>query len=140
MYKDSYISLQIGILCTTSTLYFLFEKLIDVRVIDNNFIDILNGFGVMTAFFILAIDKIDFKVLKDKLNYEIKIGRNDKILMSNKMINTIFSLMISMFLLLGYLYIAVIFGRKSLFPLMLLCVMLFIGFVFLICIWHWTEK
>lgn len=140
IYHDSYRLIQVSIFILAFLSNYFLMKHIEKSVIEDNYAEVLNGFGVMTAFFILALDKIDISVIKKKMNIKVGIGRQDEILMSKKLINTIFSLMVSMFFVLGLLYILLIFGEKSFFLLIYLCFLIFFGFIFLISIWHWIDS
>lgn len=140
IYRDSYKSLQLFILALSLVIYLILRNRLNPEIIESSYVDVLNGFGVMTAFFILALDKIDVEKIKKKLTDEVKLKKHYSIAMSKKLLNTIFSLMISMFFILCSLYILLIVGVKLLFPLILLCLFIFIGFIFLICIWHWTDS
>lgn len=141
IFRDCYKSIHIGLLVVSLAIYSALVNGFNLGVTLESYVDILNGLGVMTAFFILVVDKIDNETIREQLNIKIPIGsKGDTILMSKKLINTIFSLTMTMFAVLGLSYIFLLFNLKSVYLLILLSLYIFGGFVFLLTIWHWVDS
>lgn len=140
LFLYSYFVYHLIVWITTFATTFLIKKIIDHATYTNDFVEILNGFGVLTAFYILALDKVDFSYIKSKLKTNRKVFLGKKpISFGSKIINTVFSATVSMFILLGLNYLILLFGIKSLLLLVALGYYLFSGFFLVLILWHSIE-
>lgn len=140
IYLTSYILVHILIFVSAHLISFLISKYSSTEVINLNHVVLLNGMGVMTSFFILVIDKLSLTKLK------ILFTEREKVLLSKReitqglrMINLIFSITFSMFILLGTQYILLLFDIKYMFLLAALMLYVFVGFVVVLGVWHGLE-
>ncbi|QIK57778.1 hypothetical protein G7059_07970 [Erysipelothrix sp. HDW6A] len=140
LYRSSYFSVHIFLILLSFALYFFIRKY-NVLNVDQVFTEVLNGMGILTSFFILVIDKINVKSLGDRYPNRIRCGFIKKYSISEgiKLMNTIFSLTISMFAILGTNYILLLFGVKNVVLLTCLIVYIFVSFIIAISIWHAFE-
>lgn len=140
LYKTSYFSVHFFLVSASLVLFFLTDKL-SVIEIESIYTEILNGMGILTSFFILVIDKINIQSLGVRYPQKTTCGltKSHTINEGTKLMNTLFSLTISMFLILGLSYILLLFRINSVFLLILLIVYIFVSFIIAISIWHTFE-
>ncbi|MDE8082136.1 hypothetical protein PT105_05750 [Erysipelothrix rhusiopathiae] len=140
LYTKSYLSVHTFLIALTTGIYLLINKNGGIDI-DQIYIEMLNGMGILTSFFILVIDKINIRSLGKRYPDIVKAGlfKKYEINEGTKLMNTLFSLTISMFLILGLSYILLLFKIKSFYLLIMLIVYIFVSFVITISIWHAFE-
>ncbi|KAF0226168.1 MAG: hypothetical protein FD179_999 [Erysipelotrichaceae bacterium] len=140
IYWTSYILVHIFLFATSYFISSLILTNANPEVISENHIVLLNGMGVMTSFFILVIDKLNLARLKTMYTKIEKVPLvKREITQGVRMLNFIFSITFSMFILLGTQYIMLLFGEKSMFFLSALMLYVFIGFIVVLGVWHGLE-
>lgn len=140
LYWHSFISVHIVIILVSAIVYCIYRSNSDSLTIENNYIALLNGMGVLTSFFILVIDKINLQALNEfyRSRENVPFAKRE-ITQGAKAINLVFSMTFSMFLLLGSQYILLFFDIKILQLLILLVLYVFGGFIVVLGIWHGLE-
>lgn len=140
LYTKSYLSVHLFLILLSTGIYLLVNENggADFQLI---YIEMLNGMGILTSFFILVIDKINIRSLSNRYPKIVSTGIINKFEINEgtKLMNTLFSLTTSMFIILGLSYILLLFKVKSLFLLILLIVYIFVSFIIAISIWHAFE-
>lgn len=117
------------------------------QIVFDNYSGLINGMGVMTAFFILAIDKVNIEKLKKTyVGYAevptFKRGKKVQILFAEKIINTVITLLNNTFVVLGLSYTALIFFPQTIFATFIIVLLNFniiCGFLFIVSIWHSVD-
>ncbi len=130
----------------TFFIYYIFKKYsLDQKTWATNYVDMLNTIGILSAFYIFALDKLNFGYLASKYPKKQKAYRKwfckeyVNIPQGEIIINTCLSMVVIEVLLLGIQYLSFIFQKMSVGILILSIVYLVVGFVVLVGIWHGTE-
>lgn len=135
-----FFSTHLVVFLVASIIFLAFTFIYEVHINESNFITLLNGMGFMTSFFILVIDKINLKRLRASYSKNVSTDfKRREITQGNKMLNTIFSMTLSMFFLLGAQYLLLFFGITQLFLLVLLVMYVFGSFILILMVWHGIE-
>ena len=109
----SYLSAHfVVIICSVILSMMYFSEKRDIS--NSDYLGILNTSGLLSAFFILALDKIEFKRIKQGFQKMEPVGlslfgKRTEITQGNKMTNTMFSFFVNSMLLICTQYILYIF-------------------------------
>lgn len=101
-------------------------------------LSILDGISVLTSFFLLAVQCINFKTINEKFTRNIKITANMENKESVIIRCSIISLVIVNFILIGICYILSIFNINFIYLLILSIVYLFFSIIYTIVLWNYT--
>lgn len=107
-----------------------------VQLILDQFINILSSIGILSAFFILALDKVNVSKIVMRFNRKIK---NKTYSEGDMLINTIFSYFIINMLLIVMQFIGILFDIKSIPVLILNIVYMLFGFMIVVGSWQGQE-
>ena len=116
-------------------LYYYFGSYMD----PDSYLGILNSIGILSTFFLLAIEKIDYQGLRNDYKSEVKFGR-DSFSEGQILVNTFFSMLIVEVLLLGLQYILFIFNFQTQYFLFLSILYMISGFIIVVGTWHGRES
>lgn len=145
LFKQSYYSIRSAhylVLLLSFLIYYLFKDKINIDF-SKEYISILNTVGILSTFYILAIEKLNFKELvsryKNMVKSGILFGRKTKISQGDQITNTFFSFIIIEVVLLSVQYILYIFNL--IYPLLLILSIMYmtVGFILAIGTWHGIE-
>lgn len=101
---------------------------------------ILSGVAVLASFFLLTLQNIDFKSLNKYFDMEIEIKKGKYVRESVAIRNTIFSLAVSGFFLIGVCFILCIFNINFIYILLLVLLYLFFGIIYTIVLWNYFAS
>ena len=107
-----------------------------VQLILDQFINVLSSIRILSAFFILALDKVNVSKIVMRFNRKIK---NKTYSEGDMLINTIFSYFIINMLLIVMQFIGILFDIKSIPVLILNIVYMLFGFMIVVGSWQGQE-
>lgn len=143
-YKNGYKEYHLSIIVISFLIRLIIFLKSSSSIEIDNYINILNSIGLLTGFFFVSIDKIDFKYIDKNYKEEVKIfsvlnlirGKEVTVPESTAIKSTIFSIIISIFLLICLQYILILFN--TFYTLLLIITVLYIlwGFIYSIVLWE----
>ena len=120
--------------CILNILY-VYKK---INVSESDKMTVLTGISLLTSLFLLAVEHINFKKINETLNRYIKISRNRKNRESIVIRDTVLSLSLTTFLLMGVCFILKVFNIEYIHLLILVICYLFFGIIYTIILWNYT--
>jgi hypothetical protein len=140
MYFASYLQVHFIVLIVSFLANMMIFYWADKSIINDNFIILLNGMGVMATFFIMTIEKVNATKLVNKYNKKTNLVlTKSSISQGNRVLNLIYSITFSSFISLLSLYLLAFLGVKFSFLLIYLVFNIFIGFMVVLVVWHLIE-
>lgn len=136
----SYLSAHV-ITAFISVIVYILATVKNTTMNESEFLSILNTSGILSAFFILALDKVDFEKILNRYRKNVTVGLPTKahtveITEGNKLMNTMFSFFIVTMLLICVQYICYLFDIISRFLLIYSIMYMTIGFIIVIGVWQ----
>lgn len=140
VFYHSFIIVHPIAIMTSIALTYLHTK-VDFKVNSDLYLNITSSVGILTAFVILAVDKINFKSLICDYNEWVYINFFSKIQVQfgQKVTNTLFTLITFNVFILAIQYVLLVFGYESVFLIFLSISYLVISFLVIVAIWHGLE-
>lgn len=134
----SYKGIHLFLVIVSAILYCVFNYL-GKWISSDEYLGILNSIGILSTFFLLAIEKIDYRALRSEYKKEVKFGR--KVFSEGQvLVNTIFSILIVEVVLLGIQYLLFIFKYFNVALLILSLLYMISGFIVVVGTWHGRES
>lgn len=123
-------------------LWFGYTKM-EIILNPENYLDMLNTISLLITFFLLAVDKINFKELTQLYKEKVYVGglvtQKRRIKEGEYITNTFFSILICELFLITLQYILFIFNYVYVFLLFLSAIYMFLGFLIVVGTWHGRE-
>lgn len=105
---------------------------------------ILSGISILSSFFLLTLQNINFKLLNINFTEIITISKNNNGSTENResvvIRCTIFSLAIMTFLLIGFCFLLNIFDIEYVYILILAIIYLFLGIIYTVVLWNYCAS
>ena len=115
----------------------LFEKL-SITVTATDEFSILTGVSLLSSLFLLAVEKIDFALINDTFTNYVKVRKNKENKESVVIRDTVFSLSLTTFLLIGVCFILKLFNVDYVHVLIIVVCYLFFDILYTIILWNYT--
>lgn len=109
-----------------------------ISISDDDKLSILTGISLLASLFLLAVEKIDFQKINNTFTNLVKISKNKETPESVVIRNTVFSLSLTTFLLIGICFMLKIFNIEYVYLLILVICYLFFGIIYTIILWNYT--
>ena len=104
---------------------------------DFNYVDMLNSIGILTAFYLFGMEKIDLEDMMKRYTLKSKPVFSNKIYkQGTRMVYTYYSLMLTQVFLIGLQYIMFILGCESIVLLILSICYMVVSIIFAVLCWH----
>ena len=114
---------------------FIYKK---VSICEDDKISILTGISLLASLFLLAVEHIDFKKINDLFTNYVKISKNKENKESVVIRDTVLSLSLTTFLLMGVCFMLKVFNIEYIHLLIWVICYLFFGIIYTIILWNYT--
>ncbi len=129
------IHILIFIFATIANVLFWWKK---ISITDADKLSILTGISILASLFLLGVEKINFTHINKTFTKPVKTGRHKENIESVVIRNTIFSLSLTTFLLMGICFVLKIFNIEYIYLLIWVISYLFFGIIYTLILWNYT--
>ena len=137
IYLNSKLNIHIITILFAIVFIVLFEKL-SITVTATDEFSILTGVSLLSSLFLLAVEKIDFALINDTFTNYVKVRKNKENKESVVIRDTVFSLSLTTFLLIGVCFILKLFNVDYVHVLIIVVCYLFFDILYTIILWNYT--
>ena len=137
LFSNSKKNIHIIVLFFTAVINVLLH-ITGIKIENNNKISILTGISLLCSLFLLAVECIDFKYINKKFTNMVKISSRKENKESVVIRDTVLSLSLVTFLLIGICFILAIFESEYVYLLVWIINYLFFGTIYTIILWNYT--
>ena len=120
--------------CTLNAL-FIYKK---IKICEDDKTAILTGISLLASLFLLAVEHIDFKKINTLFTNYVKISKNKENKESVVIRDTVLSLSLTTFLLMGVCFMLKVFNMEYIYLLIWVISYLFFGIIYTIILWNYT--
>lgn len=111
----------------------------ELILLSSRYIEILNATGILSTFFVLALDKVNFRKILEHGKKMVDVSKTHRVTEGSKITNTLFTFFGNDVLLVGIQYFLYIFGIRCYVLLIFNLMYMISSFIIVANAWHGIE-